>query len=406
MTKTFDTTCDRRTVLQSLLGIAAFSALGGMRVSFAAGTGNARFIFIILRGAMDGLAAVPPYGDRAYASARGAISLPSSAYQKIDNFYGLHNSFSAFHSLYTSDEAAIIHAVATPYRERSHFDAQNVLESGATRPHGLRDGWLNRALDILRPAGDTPGLAVGHTIPLALQGTVAVGSWSPSTDGLPPETLLIALQQLYAGDALLESALSQAVGIHAIADDATDGMRMRGNGNLRNRQVMSDTVKAVGKILSDPKGPRIATLEIGGWDTHAQQGTESGALANNFAALDEAFSALKQSMGSLWSQTVVLAATEFGRTVSVNGTGGTDHGTASCALMAGGAVNGGRVLGTWPGLDVTQQFQNRDLRPTTDLRQIAKSVLQDHLHLPVGDVERHIFPDSVNLRPVAGLIKV
>lgn len=402
MDKTVSNSMDRRLFLQSLAGAAAYMALGGFRVSFAAAPGDTRFVMIILRGAMDGLAAVPPYGDKNYVGARGALALPKSAYTPIDNFFGLHKSFEGFKDLFAAKEAAIIHAVATPYRERSHFDAQNVLECGAIKPYGLRDGWLNRALGLIDKRNTTTALAVGQTVPLALQGSEAVASWSPSTKGLPDDALLLTLEKLYAQDDIFHSALSQAVNIHDIAD--SNG-RMRGNGNMRNRQAMGQTIQSVGKILSDPNGPRIATLEIGGWDTHAQQGTESGVLANNFATLDEAFRGLKTAMGPLWSKTVVLAVTEFGRTVSINGTGGTDHGTASVALVAGGAVNGGRVIGTWPGLDKTQQYQNRDLRPTTDMRQVTKAVLVGHLGLPAGDVERYIFPDSSGARAMDGLIR-
>jgi uncharacterized protein (DUF1501 family) len=402
MGTTFSNGMDRRLFLQSLAGAAAYAALGGFRVSFAAAPGDTRFVMIILRGAMDGLAAVPPYGDKNYAGARGALTLPKSAYTPVDNFFGLHNSFEGFRELFAAKEAAVIHAVATPYRERSHFDAQNVLECGAVKPYGLRDGWLNRALGILDSKNNTAALAVGQTVPLALQGSEAVASWSPSAKGLPDDALLLTLEKLYAQDDIFHSALSQAVNIHDIVDSKG---RMRGGGNMRNRQAMAQTMQSVGKILSDPKGPRIATLEIGGWDTHAQQGTENGVLANNFATLDEAFRGLKTAMGPLWSQTVVLAVTEFGRTVSINGTGGTDHGTASVALIAGGAVNGGKIISQWPGLDKTQQYQNRDLRPTTDMRQVTKAILTQHLHLPAGDVERHIFPDSSAVRAMEGLIR-
>lgn len=402
MHNTFSKDMPRRFFLQSLLGAAAYTAFGGFRVSFAAAPGDTRFVFIILRGAMDGLAAVPPYGDKSYTNARGALALPKSAYTPIDNFFGLHKSFEGFHDLFQQKEAAVIHAVATPYRERSHFDAQNVLECGAIKPYGLRDGWLNRALGVIDTKNDASALAVGQTVPLALQGAAPVASWTPSAKGLPEDTLLLTLEKLYAEDDIFHSALSQAVSIHDIADS---GGKMRGNGNMRNRQSMAQTIQSVGKILSDPKGPRIATLELGGWDTHAQQGTEGGALANNFATLDEAFKGLKKAMGTLWPQTVVLAVTEFGRTVSVNGTGGTDHGTGSVALIAGGAVLGGRVIGQWPGLDKTQQYQNRDLRPTTDMRQITKAVLTQHLGLPAYDVEKHIFPASHEIRAMDGLIR-
>lgn len=402
MDKPFTPRMDRRLFLQGLAGMTAYTALGGFRVAFAAAPGDTRFVMIILRGAMDGLAAVPPYGDKHYTDARGALALPQSAYTPVDNFFGLHNSFEGFKDLFHAREAAVIHAVATPYRERSHFDAQNVLECGAIKPYGLRDGWLNRSLGMIDKRNQTSGLAVGQTVPLALQGSEAVASWSPSGKGLPDDALLLTLEKLYAKDDLFHSALSQAVNIHDIADSKG---RMRGNGNMRNRQAMAQTIQAVGKILSDAKGPRIATLEIGGWDTHAQQGTENGVLANNFAALDEAFRSLKTAMGPLWSKTVVLAVTEFGRTVAINGTGGTDHGTASVALIAGGAINGGKVLSQWPGLDKTQQYQNRDLRPTTDMRQITKAVLTQHLGLPAGDVERYVFPDSSGVRAMDGLIK-
>lgn len=402
--KTIDTPLSRRLLLQAFGGIALLPVCGGLRVSFAAAPGDARFVFIILRGAMDGLAAAVPYGDKNYAGARGQMALPKSALTPVDNFFALHKGFESFGALFKSGEAAIVHAVSTPYRERSHFDAQNMLESGAARPHGMRDGWLNRALGVMNIPTQTPGLAIGQTIPLALQGSVGVGSWSPAGDGLPPDALLIALQEMYSGDAAFESALTQAIGIHDIADSGKrGGQRMRG-GNNRGRENMANTIKTVGKIIADPKGPRIATLEIGGWDTHAQQGLENGALANNFATLDAAFGAIKEALGPLWSQTVVLAATEFGRTVAGNGTGGTDHGTASCALMAGGRVNGGKVYAQWPGLDKTQLHQGRDLRPTTDLRQVAKAVLQSHLGLAAGDVERHIFPESGGIRPLEGLI--
>jgi uncharacterized protein (DUF1501 family) len=403
MRKTFDSNIRRRAFLQGMAGAAFLAAFNPFHVSFAMAPGDQRFVFVILRGAMDGLAAVPPYGDRSYAAARGTMALPASAYTPLDATFGLHKSFSAFGDLFARKEAAIVHAVATPYRERSHFDAQNVLECGAARPHGLNDGWLNRALAVIGTKSDKLGLAVGETIPLALQGGVPVASWAPASQGLPPDALLLTLEKLYARDAVFHSALSQAVNIHDIAGDGMRGAR--GGGNPRNRQAMAETTAAVGKILSAQDGPRIATIEIGGWDTHAQQGAESGLLANNFALLDDVFKGLKDALGPLWQKTAVMAATEFGRTVAGNGTGGTDHGTASCLLLAGGAVNGGRVLGAWPGLDKTQLYEGRDLRPTSDMRQVAKAILQDHLHLPAAEVEKTVFPQSTSAHAAENLIR-
>ena len=402
-----DVLISRRGLLQGAGCLCAATAFSGIRVAFAAAPVEERFIFVILRGAMDGLAAIPPYGDRNYKAARNGIALPPSAYAPLDNFFGAHKSLENFTAMFKAGEAAAVQAVSTPYRERSHFDAQNILESGGVKAHDLHDGWLNRALAVYGVQATSLGLAVGQTAPLALQGSVPVGTWAPSAEGMPNDTMLLALDRLYQKDALFHAALAQAVGVHSIADSAVDASGMRGGGprGMQNKEAMNRTVTAVGKILSDPKGPRIATVEMGGWDTHAQQGLDQGALANNLAALDAGFGAIKAALGPHWSKTVVLVATEFGRTVAQNGTNGTDHGTASCALLLGGAVRGGRVYGQWPGLDKTQLYENRDLNPTTDLRQIAKAVLAQHLRLPQRDIDNAIFPGSANLRPLEGIVR-
>lgn len=404
--KDFD--ISRRKLLQGAGCLAMATMFSGVRVAFARAPVDERFIFVILRGAMDGLAAVPPYGDRSYSSARNGLALPQDAYTPLDNMFGAHKNFEAFTAMFRSGEALAVQAVSTPYRERSHFDAQNVLESGGTGPHIITDGWLNRSLALYAAPQDSLGLAVGQTIPLALQGGVPVSTWAPSAQGLPDENMLLALDRLYQHDMLFHTALAQAVDVHGIADPALQGTDMKAAGggkNLRNAGAMKGTVEAVGKILSDPKGPRICTIELGGWDTHAQQGADKGILANNFAALDAGFGAMKEALGEHWKKTVVVAATEFGRTVAQNGTAGTDHGTASCVFVLGGAVNGGRVLGQWPGLGPSQLYQNRDLRPTTDLRQIAKAVLTEHLKLPSVDVDARVFPGSSDIRPLEGIVR-
>ena len=402
-----DPEISRRKLLQGAGCLAAATMFSGLRVAFAAAPVEERFIFVILRGAMDGLAAIPPYGDKNYQSARNGMALSPSSYTKVDNFFGVHKNLASFAAMFKSGEAAAVHAVATPYRERSHFDAQNVLESGGTGPHIVNTGWINRALSLYGGQRDKLGLAVGQTIPLALQGDVPVGTWAPSAQGMPDQTMLLALDKLYQHDMLFHTALAQAVDVHKIADSAVEGGgRMMGGGGrgLQNLGAMVKTVEAVGKILSDPKGPRLCTIEMGGWDTHAQQGVDRGILANNFAALDAGFGAMKTALGDHWKKTVVLVATEFGRTVAQNGTAGTDHGMASCALLLGGAVQGGKVHGQWPGLDKTQLYENRDLRPTTDLRQIAAAVLTRHLRLPAGEVGSQVFAGA-NLPPFEGLIR-
>lgn len=398
-------TLSRRKLLQGASLLAAYTMMPGIKVSLAAAPVEERFIFVILRGAMDGLAAIPPYGDRDYRDARGGLALPASSYTQLDDFFAAHNSLANFAQSFQSGEAAVIHAVSTSYRERSHFDAQNMLECGAASPHGMRDGWMNRALSLYGARKTSLGLAVGQTIPLALQGNVPVGTWAPSADGLPPETLLLSLEKLYRKDPLFHTALAQAVDVHGIADEAAGGMgAIKGRKGLQNKEAVKKTVAAVGKILSDASGPRIATIEIGGWDTHAQQGTERGQLANLLAALDAGLGTLKSSLGPHWDKTVILAATEFGRTVAQNGTNGSDHGTASCAFLVGGRVHGGKVYGQWPGLSKREQFEGRDLRPTTDLRQVTKAILRDHLGIDDGSIDSRVFPDSDDARAIDGLI--
>ena len=400
----------RRKLLQGAGCLAAATMFSGLRVAFADAPVDERFIFIIMRGAMDGLNVIPPYGDRDYQTTRNGLALGSADYTPLDNFFGAHNNLASFTAMFRAGEASAIQAVATPYRERSHFDAQNVLESGGLQPHVIKDGWLNRALGLYGMQGNSLGLAVGQTIPLSLQGKVGVGTWAPSAQGLPEDTMLQALDKLYQRDPLFHTALAQAVDVHNIADGdlgGAEGRKKMGGGgkSLQNKEAMTQTAQAVGKILSDPRGPRIATIEIGGWDTHAQQGTDKGPLANNLAALDTGFGALKEALGEHWKKTVVLAATEFGRTVAQNGTGGTDHGTASCALLLGGAVNGGRVITQWPGLGGNNLYENRDLAPTTDLRQVVKAVLASHLHLDHAAIERNVFPGSAEQRPLEGIIR-
>ncbi|MBU6474863.1 MAG: DUF1501 domain-containing protein [Alphaproteobacteria bacterium] len=404
----------RRRLLQGFgaLGASTMFAgamFSGIRVAFASAPVDARFVFVILRGAMDGLNVIPPYGDGSYVDARNGLALQPADYAPLDNFYGAHNNLSAFTNMFQAKEALALQAVATPYRLRSHFDGQNVLESGGLAPHEIATGWLNRALALYGARDKKLGLAVGQSIPLTLQGKVEVATWAPDALGMPDDTMLILLDKMYKKDALFEQALNEAVNVHNIADQALGGpdamKKMGGGQNLQNKAAMQKTAAAVGKILSDPQGPRIATMEINGWDTHFNQGTAKGPLANNLAALDAGFGALKESLGAVWGKTAILAATEFGRTVRQNGTAGTDHGTASCAFLLGGAVNGGQVVARWPGLNGNSLYQNRDLAPTMDLRQAAKAVLVEHLELELAGVEKYVFPQSAQLRPLEGLIR-
>jgi uncharacterized protein (DUF1501 family) len=303
----------------------------------------------------------------------------------------------------------VIHAVASPYRGRSHFDGQDLLESGFAAPHqGAADsGWLNRALELLVTPGvradSRPGLAIGQAVPLVLRGAVPVGSWAPATLPEPNADLVQRLSQLYQGDALLGPALAEGLRTQSLAETALAGASPAGGPGAASFTGLATTL---GQFLNPETGPRVAVIDLGGWDTHAGQGTVTGRLAGAFGHLAAGLTALARTLApGVWRETVVMVVTEFGRTVAANGTGGTDHGTGGCALLLGGAVAGGRVITDWPGLSRPALFEGRDLMPTLDLRAVAKGVLADHLGLPVAGLETAVFPDSIAAPPMSGLIR-
>jgi uncharacterized protein (DUF1501 family) len=388
----------RRNVLQALGATTAVASFPGL--TLAAADTDARFILVVLRGAVDGLALAPPCGDGSYAGARGELAMEADELLQLDSFFGLHPALGNVHASYTKREAVVIHAVASPYRERSHFDGQDLLESGASSSGTLRDGWLNRALAPLH-ADREIAIALAQNTPLVLRGEHSSTSWAPSRLPDADDSTIARLQRMYADDAFFASRLEQALSSQEIAGDMSDTRRRRGN----EAQQFAELAKSAASFLVAPEGPRIAVLELGGWDTHANQGTTSGALANRFAALDQGLANLRGGLGASWSRTVVAVVTEFGRTVHVNGTRGTDHGTATAAIVLGGAVNGGRVVADWPGLQNRDLYAGRDLQPTTDLRGVFKGILQQHLELAPGFVETTVFPDSKTARPLPDLIR-
>jgi uncharacterized protein (DUF1501 family) len=406
------------------LTLAAGGALLASRLALArTAAGPSRFVLVILRGALDGLAAAPPYGDSDYAALRREFALraPGSAggALPLDGFFGLHPSLAFMQQCYAARELIVLHALASPYRERSHFDGQDVLENGSSHPHALQSGWLNRALAAL--PGPTPreaGVALGQNVPLVMRGSAAVTSWSPSKLAALDEDTLARITDLYAGDKLLGTRLADAMAADAMvagegadqmaggagaADSAAAGKVARPL--AANAARYAELVHAAAGFLRQENGPRVAVFDTTGWDTHANEGGAEGQLAGRLAALDRGLAALKQELGPAWSDTAVLLVTEFGRTAAINGTRGTDHGTATVAFLAGGAVAGGRVIADWPGLSARALYQGRDLAPTLDLRSVLKAVLAEHLSVPERALERAVFPDSAAAKPLRGLMR-
>ena len=396
----------RREMLRNIgLGAVATSVPG---ICLAKADTEARFVLVVLRGAADGLAIAAPYGEGKYRSVRGelAIAKPgaSNGLLKLDGLFGLHPSLVNTHGLFEKNEALVVHAVASPYRDRSHFDGQDVLENGVASAGGKRDGWLNRAIAPLGGSlGNEAAIAMSQNTPLVLRGGNSVTSWAPSQLPDADDDTLRRIEMLYAEDEFFSTRLAQALESQEIAGqmDNMEPSRRRGNDAAQAKSMMQSTAK----FLTAPDGPRIAVLESGGWDTHANQGSASGSLANRLAGLDQGLDAMRKQLGSAWSNTVVAVVTEFGRTVKVNGTRGTDHGTATAALLLGGAVSGGRIVADWPGLATSNLYEGRDLYPTADIRSIFKGVLWEHLRISPEYLDSEVFPDSSSAPLTEGLIR-
>jgi uncharacterized protein (DUF1501 family) len=385
----------------ALLGLTAAVSLGGSSLAVAAARTDRRFVVVILRGALDGMAAVVPYGDRDLARLRGPLIPPApgspDGLLDLGGFYGLHPALAGLHGMYAANELLIVHAVAGGWRSRSHFDAQDCLESGAD--HRMTSGWLNRAAAAM-PAAQAgavgEAMAVGITVPLLLRGPLPAVNWAPSGFARPDAALYAEIAALNARDAVTGPAIAQGLRARGFSTEALAGSEPR-----KERGAFPALAAAAGRMLAAADGPRIAALEIGGWDTHADQAAR---LAGPLRQLDAGLVALKTALGPAWTSTAVLVMTEFGRTVRMNGTSGTDHGTATAAFLAGGGVAGGTVRADWPGLADGRRFEDRDLAPTADLRAVAKGVLAQHLGLAPAALAA-VFPGSGQVQADRGLIR-
>jgi uncharacterized protein (DUF1501 family) len=402
---------------EALLGAGALFAWSQMpRLARAEGR-DPRLLVIVLRGALDGLGAVAPVGDPDWIALRGDRALMldgKTPALPLDGFFALNPAMPNLHRLYKAQQATIVHAAATPYRERSHFDGQDVLESGIARPGGSATGWLNRALLEMVSDGrvnprDSRVLGVGSVTPLVVRGKAPVMSWVPQKLLPASEDTQARLLDLYQHtDPKLAVALEARIRLAAISRNA--GMVTEPNetrpapGIAGVRAYFAEAAGTAARYLARADGPRVGAMGFVGWDTHINEGAAAGQLANLLGALDGAFAAIETNMGDAWRETVVAVITEFGRTAKINGTDGTDHGTGTVALLAGGALRGGRVVADWPGLKLAQLYEQRDLAPTTDLRAVLKGLLRDHLRVDERALANNVFPDSAGVVPTSGLV--
>jgi len=369
---------------RSFVGVAgaagALATLGIPTIAFAKAATDRRFVFIIQRGAADGLHIVAPTGDPAYAGLRDDFAQDLAQGAKLGSFFTLHPALAETAKLYAGKQALFVHAVASPYRDRSHFDGQNVLETGGSAAYRLRDGWMNRLLGLL-PADEAKALALSTTVPMALRGSHEVSSYAQSQLPSPTDDLLARVSALYAGDQQLHGLWSAAMDTRMKAGDP-----MQAGGGQNGAAIGALAAKMLG-----PDGARIAMIETNGWDTHSGQ---RGRLNAQLRSLDQLLAGLKTGLGPEWTNTLIVVATEFGRTAKPNGTGGTDHGQASAAMLLGGAVRGGTVVADWPGLSTADLYEGRDLKPTTDLDALIAGALAQHYALEPARTMATLFPES------------
>ena len=362
------------------LGGASAASLTFPRMAFAKARTDRRFVFIIQRGAADGLHIAAPTGDAAYAAIRGDFAQDFATGAKLDSLFTLHPALAETAKLYGARQALFAHAVASPYRDRSHFDGQNVLETGGSAAYQLRDGWMNRLVGLL-PNSEGKALALSSTVPMALRGSNQVSSYAPTQLANPSDDLLTRVSGLYQGDQQL----------HGMWDAALQTRQMAGDVAGQAGQNGAAVGALAAKMLRGANGARIAMIETNGWDTQSGQ---RGRLAAQLKGLDQTVAAMKAGLGPDWNSTLVLVATEFGRTVRSNGTQGTDHGEASLAMLLGGAVAGGKVIADWPGLSQSSLFEGRDLKPTTGLDTLVAAALSQHFGIEPPLVQKTLFPES------------
>lgn len=381
----------RRTFVEMMCagGIATF---GFPTVRFAHLRQSGRLVFVLLRGGVDGLAAVVPIGDSAYGELRGPMAYEGDdGLTPLDATFALAPGLAPLQSLWDAQELLVLHAMAIPYRTRSHFDGQAVLETGLDKPMGSADGWLNRLLQVM--PGARSGIAVASGMPRSLSGTFEVRTWSPAQLGVVSDAYLEKLAALYREDRVLGGRFEAA-----LAQQAEVGEEMAARGGAA-RGAITPLFEATARLMTAAEGPNVAAVEFSGWDTHANQGLAGGALDRLLRQLADGLVSFRSAMGAAWPDTTVVVMTEFGRTARANGTRGTDHGTGGVGFVLGSGVGRSRVISDWPGLGPRALYEGRDVAATLDTRAVLGGVIASRFDLTAAQVER-VLPGAGALRRV------
>jgi uncharacterized protein (DUF1501 family) len=389
---------DRREFLSTMC-VGGLATFGAPVVRFARVRQSGRLVFVLLRGGFDGLAAVVPHGDASYAGLRGALAFGAKDLTPLNGSFALAPGLAPLKAFWDRGELAVLHAMAIPFRTRSHFDGQAILETGLDKPLGSSDGWLNRLLQVM--PGERSGIAIASGMPRSMTGAFDVQTWSPAQLGAVDDTYLDRLAVLYRADGTLHGRFEAALGQQGMVGENP----MAGAQNAGGRRgAIAPMMSAAARILRQATGPNVAAVEFSGWDTHANQGVAGGALDRLLAQLAEGLTTFRADMGDAWRDTTVVVMTEFGRTARPNGTRGTDHGTAGAGFVLGPKLARSTVVADWPGLSERTLFEGRDLNPTLDTRAVLKGAIAATFDLTGAQADR-VFPGSDGVRGLYSMMK-
>lgn len=359
-------------------------------MAFARAPWDTRLIVVILRGGMDGLDVVRPVGDPSFADLRPKLNAAGDALD-LDGYFAMHPGLAPLMPLWQGGELGFVHAVSTPYRDkRSHFDGQDLLEAGTDRLSGtVRDGWLNRMLQLVPGLEADTAYAIGNDALRILEGAAPVANWAPEANlRLSPQALQLA-ERVMESDPQMHAAFAEAM----MLSQDTDADRRGGRAHQQIARF------AAARLREDA---RVAAFSLNGWDTHRAQ---ARALPRSLGVLSDTILTLRQDLGAaIWDKTAVVAVTEFGRTARENGTGGTDHGTGGLMVMAGGAIAGGKVYGHWPGVDAPALYAARDLMPTGDVRASLGWIMRGLTGIGTSDLTQTVFP-GLDMGPAQSLLR-
>ena len=384
----------RQTLLGLSSSLVAYSLTGPAVAAHLAGK---KMVLVFLRGGADGMGVLAPIADPYYAGLRRQLAMTSSQTLSMGGGFGLNPNMPLVHQMVQNNEALFISGVGAPFINRSHFDGQEGVERGVSNLADRRDGWLNRALVQL--GAEVEGIAIGTRVPTTLSGAAEILNYAPAR--LPPvdPDTMNRVVSMTAPDTLMGPPIAQIV-----ADTIAGRTTLNVPNNATDFEIAAALLKR-----QDPQSAGIVMVDMEGWDTHDNAWPLPGAgnrVAQQCTALDNNIQALKTGLGTDWANTVVIAISECGRNAAVNGSDGFDHGIAGFALLAGGAVKGlaGGVRGNFAGLAPGQLVDGQDLAVTTDMREIFKGVLRDHLGLTLADLNNFVFPNSSTIAPMDNLV--